>query len=445
MLDHIFRSSRLLLWLTLALTNVFGFSPASIVSLTTTTRHTITSQRSMNNDDNSPWTDGGTISVKVGKELPSTVTNLEALDAWREHHWSKGGGLPIFIVNEENEDPNPKRSILPVFMEESLTDISKQNDDETTTISYHVSKPGPFFPDLVENSHRGTVTFSSESKNTMSWEVEFATTRFRRLYQAVTEFTIGVAARTVQEAVQPSRLLTVKSTLTGTEDSSVDPIVHARLEWMEFFWARGGGLPLPPPIPYGKVLPEGGGTARTSILRVPPLLIDSVLSTSYTPNERADVYYQIKNPGWTTFPFLIHTHLGRVQFLKSSNNDKDVDIIWQIEVRPFPLSAPLVEKLLEMTASTIVRNLAVHMSEPGATVTLKPPRGNANLAGGISSFGSVPKASWLGGVLDSHMNDQRSTVDQTLSLFQPWTWGRSGTGDETDNVVLGWSNGEIQE
>ena len=102
------------------------------------------------------------------------------------------------------------------------------------------------------------------------------------------------------------------------------------------------------PIPYGEVLEEGGGSATRSILRVPPLPIDTVQSTSST-DDTAEAVYQIENPGWTTLPFLLHTHLGGVRFFAKSGEGA-VDITWEIEVRPFPIVAPLVEKLLEMTA-----------------------------------------------------------------------------------------------
>lgn len=266
----------------------------------------------------------------------------------------------------------------------------------------------------------------------MIWEVEFDTRRRRGLYQAVTEFTIGTAARTVAESLTVPRVLTIKSTLKSISDP-----IEARASWLKFFWARGGGLPLPPPIPYGEVLEEGGGSATRSILRVPPLLVDTIRSTSST-DDTAEAVYQIENPGWTTLPFLLHTHLGRVRFAKSGEGA--VYITWEIEVRPFPIGSLLVEKLLEMTASTIVRNLSVHLAEPVARVEIKPPRG----AGGVESFGSVPKDTWLGGVLDMHLRDGRSTMEQTLAILQPWTWGRTGNGDADDSVTFGWTDANMK-
>jgi hypothetical protein len=66
-------------------------------------------------------------------------------------------------------------------------------------------------------------------------------------------------------------------------------------------------------------------------------------------------------------------------------------------------------------------------------VELKAPRGGSD-----SSFGNIPKDTWLGGVLAAHLTDKRSTVEQTIAMIQPWTWGRS-----TDEIGEGeeWTNG----
>ncbi|CAB9497700.1 unknown protein [Seminavis robusta] len=437
--------------------------------------------------------DGGNnnkVSVLVERRVENcSFTPSAAVDTWLEQHWKKGGGLPILIwignnknnssSDHDDDDQSRKRTILPVGMEETYEWSSQdENSTESAQISYTVSNSGPFFADLVPNSHRGTVQFFTQEEEVeqsttllMKWQVEFETTRFRDIYQAVTDFTIHVAARTVAEALAPGRVLRVESTLqvpaSSIDDHKHSAARHALREWLEFFWARGGGLPLPPPIPFGPVLEEGGGTATASILRVPPLLVDTVLSIRDNNNGGAlEAIYQIKNPGWTTIPFLIHTHLGRVRFVALSNdyadnNDGDDDgkssasaslvtIIWEIQVRPFPLVAPPVEKLLEMTATTIVRNLAVHMVEPDAQVTLQPPRGKSiDLGGGtvkVDRLGSIPKASWLGGVLDAHVKDQSSVVDQTLALFQPWTWGcAKNAGSEQDAVQVQWTSGEMEE
>jgi hypothetical protein len=66
-------------------------------------------------------------------------------------------------------------------------------------------------------------------------------------------------------------------------------------------------------------------------------------------------------------------------------------------------------------SSATSRNFAVHLAEPKAVVKVAPPRGKGN------SFASVRKDTWLGGVLDNHLSDKRSTMEQTIAMFQPWT------------------------
>jgi hypothetical protein len=423
------------------------------------------------------WKLGGKVSVKVEQIIPlhgggssaSTSVPLQVKDAWMKHHWEKGGGLPIFVTIPKTstiESSAPlKRVIVPVMMEETLamTMPTSENDDDdddegvmpldspiSSTLKYTVTKPGPFFQaDLVPSSHIGTVTFyPSSSNNTecrMTWEVEFETKRFRRLYQSFTDFAVRTAARTVSEAIQTPRILTLQTTLrVNTNDN---PWIEARKEWLEFFWAKGGGLPLPPVISYGQILPEGGGTARTSILRIPPFLIDTIVDIS-TDEEYTEVTYQIENPGWSTFPFLIHTHLGRVKFYPATDRQSEqgnVHMQWYIEIRPFnDFVAPVVEKLLEMTASTIMRNLRVHLAEPDAVVKIKAPRGQA-ITKDLETFGSVSKETWIGGVLDAHLSDRRSTIEQTISILQPWTWGRSGNGRCEDYVQFEWTSGKISK
>eukprot|EP00580_Thalassiosira_gravida_P015063 CAMPEP_0201666728 /NCGR_PEP_ID=MMETSP0494-20130426/9515_1 /ASSEMBLY_ACC=CAM_ASM_000839 /TAXON_ID=420259 /ORGANISM="Thalassiosira gravida, Strain GMp14c1" /LENGTH=449 /DNA_ID=CAMNT_0048146185 /DNA_START=228 /DNA_END=1577 /DNA_ORIENTATION=+ len=401
---------------------------------------------SSDEESESSWTDGGRISVTVEKDIPFVFDADTAKEAWLKHHWRGGGGLPIYVSQKDNNEAL-RRVIMPIMMEEQAL-VKKDEDSPSTLIEYTVTKPGwAFQSDLVDNSHSSSVSFvplENSSGCKMIWNVEFDTIRFRGLYQAVTEFTIGTASRTVVESLSTPRLLTVQSTFNSTSLSSP---IEARKEWLEFVWARGGGLPLPPGFLRGEVLEEGGGSAKRSIVRVPPLIVETILSTDST-EDSTELMYEVENPGWLTFPFLLHTHLARVRFSRASNDgggdweggDGSVDIKWEMEVRPFPIFAPLVEKLLEMAITTIVRNLVVHFADPGATVEIRPARGNENLAGGIDSFGSVPNDTWLGGVLDAHLRDDRSTVEQTLSLVQPWLWGRTGNGDEDDDVMFGWSN-----
>ena len=69
-------------------------------------------------------------------------------------------------------------------------------------------------------------------------------------------------------------------------------------------------------------------------------------------------------------------------------------------------------------------------------VSVRPPRGGGGSNNKV--FFQVRKDSWLGGVLDAHLQDQRSTLEQTMSMFQPSTWGRS-TDNEDDGEGETWT------
>ena len=47
--------------------------------------------------------------------------------------------------------------------------------------------------------------------------------------------------------------------------------------------------------------------------------------------------------------------------------------------------------------------------------TLVGTRGNG------PAFGSVPKASWLGGVLYAHFDDARGPLEQSATMLAPWS------------------------
>lgn len=401
--------------------------------------------------------DGGVVSVTIKRTLPD-ATPYEARNAWIEYHWKKGGGLPIAIsANDQNPDAAKDesaeatssdgdkkmmvldRTILPVFMKEKVEyDNNLLVGAKSLDLNYKVTEAGPFFADLIPGSHSAAVTFDATEDEgpgcVMTWNVNFSTTRLASIYDTVTQLTVGTAATTVQEASSKPRLFSATTKI----DTSIDP-ASARAQCLDFVFGRGGGLPLLPPIPYGDVLPEGGGSARQNLLRIPPLITESIIGTK-TIDGGVEFTYQLNDSGWLAFPFLLHTHIGRARFTSSESSD-DLVIDWDVEMRPYDKLSPLVEKLTEMTVSSLLRNIRVLLTEPDAVVTVKPPRGNSDMLMGQKSFGTVSKESWLGGVLDAHLSDTRSTAEQTSSLFQPWSWGRSGTGDESDSVQFQWGDG----
>ena len=371
----------------------------------------------------------------------------------------KGGGLPIVILNDDAaKDAHVlERTIVPVLMKERLEfrdEGTKHDEKISLDLRYTVTEAGPFYADVVPGSHSAVVTFefdetASFSDCVMTWNVTFSTTKWASFYETVTRWTVGTAATTVREASSAPRLLSAKTTIIAndndndSDDNVIDP-AFARAEVLDFVFGRGGGLPLPPPIPFGDVLTEGGGCARRNLLRIPPLITESVVDAESAPDgTMAEFTYRLNDPGWLTFPFLLHTHLGRVRFTASEDDSSSVVIDWEVEMRPYEVASPLVEKLTEMTVSSLLRNIQVRLTQPKAVVNIKLPRGNEDLLPGRESFGSVAKETWLGGVLDAHLSDERSAMEQTSSLFRPWTWGRSGTGDENDCVRFRWTDGFI--
>jgi len=412
--------------------------------------------------------------VSIKRTFPHATTE-EARDAWIEYHWKKGGGLPLLILSSsEVYEPGSKaansrgkptssyqidhhsvgrsllmtRTIMPVLMREDLV-LHKEDvlpSNSTIELRYEVTEAGPFYADVIPGSHSAKVIFTpipeKEFGCEMTWDVEFLTTKWSSFYELMTKWTVGTASSTIQEVLDLPRLFTATTMI----ECNLDPIL-ARRKSLEFFWGEGGGLPLVPPIPFGKVLEEGAGLARENLLRIPPFLTESIIDLRES-EDASEFTYRLNSPGLLTFPFLIHTHLGRVQFSSmsstfgSESTTTSLLMTWKVEIRPFKVVGPIVEKMVEMVVTTIIRNLRIRLKEPGAKVVIKPPRGDENLSMGLGSFGSIPKESWLGGVLDSHLSDKRSTMDQTLSLIQPWTWGRSGSGDDDDFVHFKWQDGK---
>jgi len=52
----------------------------------------------------------------------------------------------------------------------------------------------------------------------------------------------------------------------------------------------------------------------------------------------------LNRPGLTTFPFLLHTHIGHVSFTSTATG---LAIDWEVEIRPYQIAKPIVEKLVE--------------------------------------------------------------------------------------------------
>lgn len=428
--------AQLLLFVSLAqlVTTVLCFSfPLTIISSDQRHRCRLGVSRSSDEISN----DDDIISISIQKQLSDGVTPEQAKDAWMEYHWKKGGGLPILVLSPESTAL--ERTILPTLMKEQILEEIDDDKQGLVEVKYKVTDAGPFFPGIIPNTHDASVKFQSiDDKSTvMNWNVSFASSKeWQTFYETLTQWTVGTAATTVEECVAVPRKLNVR-TLIPVDEIEIDPFL-ARKECLEFVWASGGGLPLIPPIPFGKVMEEGGGSARQNLLRIPPFITESIVDT-FTLDDQASFQYRLNRPGWTTIPFLLHTHIGNVSFASTTQG---LAIEWEVKIRSYEFVKPIIEKLVEMVVATLVRNLRVKLIERDAVVSIKPPRGNEKLTMGVEEFGKVSKASWLGGVLQAHLSDRRSTIEQTVSLVQPWTWGRSGAGDESDVVQYEWSDEE---
>jgi hypothetical protein len=374
------------------------------------------------------------VSIAITRRFEN-ATRSDALKAWLESHWKLGGGLPIMVKSENitidcTESQLSERTIYPVLMKEIVTLEPYHEDNPFIELKYKVSDPGPFYQDVIDGSHSASVTFYSKEEGIgslhgceMVWNVSFSVSRWTTFYKAMAQFLVGTSANTLQEVLASPRVLTVTTSLDTTLEAK-----SARDECLNFVWMKGGGLPLPAPIPFGKPLDDG--ITKQNLLRIPPFLTESITDAFDDSESMAGFSYKLNNPGWLTFPFLMHSHKGDVRFF--ANDEESLSVNWDIVIRPYAFAAPLVEKLVEMTVSTLLRNLRVRLIEPGATVVIKPPRGNTNLLMGMENYGTVPKETWLGGVLGAHLADRRSTLEQTIALIQPWTWGRCGNGNSTD-------------
>ena len=329
-----------------------------------------------------------TVAVKVEQRLPGIIPS-HAKGAWMSFQWRHGGGLPI-LVSQKNEQT---RRLMPIGMEETLL---KQGDD---TIRYQVTDMGLFSSsEWVAGSHSAQVRFiGNNDGTTMIWNVEFEAAHRADFWKAVTEINIRTVSANLASYVAIPRLYR-RTTRFPTEQDRLPE------KWVDFVWHQGGGLPTPPPLRLGE----------EKRMIVPPFLVERLVNVG-----QDEIRYTVDNPGILTYP--VHTHAGRVRF--QNNSSGGMDMVWEVEIRPLRGWSWFVERFTSTIITVLARNFKVHVTEPGVMVKLAPPRGKGE------AFGEVHKDTWLGGVLAAHLSDRRSTAEQTVAIFQPWTWGRS-TDDE---------------
>ena len=388
--------------------------------------------------------------VLVEQTFPG-VNPDQAKDAWLEYVWKQGGGLLGTFVVQDDEMTTPsrgrvkigeerRRRIFPACVQEELVMIPAQDDDsvrnhkneihDTTalTLQYHVTDMGILSTWLVPDSHFASVTFQAVGDNNgttssvkMTWKVDFESRNWPYFWQAFTQFNIETISDNLASYLHPPIKYTqrTKLRLPDNDDRSSGTKTKEQLlanEWVDFIWKQGGGLPVP-----FLVLDE-----QRRIV-IPPFLLERLIPSS----NDGTIEYTVDNPGLLTYP--VHSHRGRVCFesvaaVEGKESCSMVDMVWDVEIRPWRGLAWLVKPFTAAIASTLGRNFKTHVQEPGVMVPLAPPRGKGQ------AFAQIAKDSWLGGVLAAHLVDRRSTLQQTLSLVQPWTWGRSKATDDFGEI-----------
>ena len=359
------------------------------------------------------------INVRVERVL--TASPEASRSAWVSYQWKSGGGLPVIVWPKEQDSGQQyegQRLVLPLMMEETL--LAPDGDADEIQLRYAVTGSGLLASELVPESHVSRVRFlplQGKAGCRMVWEVYFEASQRRWLWEAVTERMINDAADNLASHVAEPLLFSRRTSLgTAGDEAALDA-------WLSFVWQEGGGLPLPPPV----LLPfsDGGSNAgAVTRLIVPPFLKERIVSVD---RERCQVHYTVDNPGLLTYP--VHSHIGRVTFADGSMQ-------WDVEIRPLRGLRGFVQSFTETIITVLSRNFKSHVLEPGADVPLLPPRG----AG--APLARVRKDSWVGGVLDAHLRDSRSTLEQTLALVQPSTWGRAR---DSDGDYASWSTGQLPD
>jgi hypothetical protein len=395
--------------------------------------------------------------------------------------------LPIFMVEELITEEEEEETMLG----DSESSTGSTSPHRSCQVKYQVKNGGLLSTEIVPNSHLGVVTFEQTSTDDgivieLIWDVTFDTTAASRtfLWQAVTERTVTDTCRNFQATIAIPKLYRRVTRLPITKkyyaqnkrnndndndnddddkNSSILLLQQVMDDWIQFCWREGAGFPLPiPPIQAPSITSKHNNNSqeRTTRYIVPPFLKETLVSAKIldspeTTNDNnpssshaAEIQYQVDNP--SLFTYQVHSHRGRVRFFLEEDhaNDKDttttnttdrkekketvVTMKWEIEIRPYHGWSTAVETFTGAVVSCYARNFKCHVQEgKDAMVAFKPPRGGTctSSTDDLLSW-QVRKDSWIGGVLDAHLKDQRGTAEQTIAIFQPWTWGRTNQYDD---------------
>ena len=216
-----------------------------------------------------------------------------------------------------------RRLVAPLMLEEEL-ETSGPSPSGAYLNRYRVVDNGLLSSELEPGAHSANVFFTPASEghaSLMSWEVTFACRERRDFWEAVTQRVIAEAVANLASHVATPQLYSLRMRLPA-------PSSAAATEWVRFVFDKGGGLPLPPPVPRERGDPlMSSGRAR---LIIPPFLRESITSAEA---DRGIVRYTVDNPG--VFTYQVHTHSGRVGFreLRDVNaGAPGCEMLWQVEV-----------------------------------------------------------------------------------------------------------------
>jgi len=378
--------------------------------------------------------------VSVSTILPN-VNVAKARQAWLNYTW-RGGGIPAVVlpIDKENDNGLFSRKLLPVFADETVVydsmregnpSMNSAEENESAQVQYKLTSLGLWQSEIERDTHLGIVSFSPMVSGTnMTWDVEFKTKQRRNVWQKITELLILEASQNLASYVAPPLRLTTRTQLQTSLTSS-----EVLDKWLKFIWVQGGGLPLP-------INPISLDANCYQRIIIPPFLVETILSIkSFSRDyknsrfideelvddddslEENEIYYTVDNPGFLTYQ--VHSHLGRVRY-RQNEELGSVEMVWDVTVRPMKRFEKIIQAFTEAIVTTLAHNFkaCVELDEKASVVGIYPPRGrDFGIFKGTEPLMSVRKDCWLGRVLDAHLTDKRGSWEQTVSLFQPWTWG----------------------
>jgi len=369
---------------------------------------------------------GGAVYATTERHLP--VSPSEARDAWMDYAWKGGGGLPLLVMKlgKKSEDEFRRRFLSPVMVEEVLKGDSWKTPGGAVgsrygqSIEYGVADAGIFSMEMYKRTHSGSVNFrpGENGGSVMNWDVQVEAAHRASLWQKAFQANIDYVSDGLEAYIAVPQLYRRWTRILGAAGQDATEVAR---EWVDFCFYGGGGLPSPPPVRLGDGL----------TMRIPPFLLERMTLLDGDANE---VRYGAKNPG--LFTYQVHSHAGKVTFTDMARGE--VMMLWEVEIRPYGGWKPYVKSITSMAVSTMARDFKSHLEEPGAKVALKLPRGKGE------PLLQIPKSSWVGGVLDTHLRDGRSAREQAVDFFMPWTWGRTTDGEgEGEEWTEGYLDGGL--